>query len=539
MRGGRGGAGNLPRLGLALSSGLLLALAFPRGDLRGLGWVALVPLYLALDGVRGWGTLRLCLAAGLVGYGGIFSWVIATMHVYGQVPIPLSLAIYGLMLGALSLFLWGGVAPAFVLERAGVPWIVAAPTTWVSAEFLRSHFPFHGFPWALLGYSQHASSAVAQVAELTGILGVSFLLALSNAALADLLRTLPPLRRALPGGPPRPPRSVLPGVWGALVVAGAALLWGGARIAEVRKVSEGWPQLRVAVVQGNIEQDHKWDPDYQEATIRAYESLSAKAASPPVDLILWPETSTPFYFAFDGRFRPRIDAVARSSGADLLLGSPHYEAFDSRVVSYNSAFLLSPEGKVLGRYDKMRLVPFGEYVPLHRLFFFVDKITEGVGDFGVGHIPTVFTLARGKFGVLICYEVIFGDLARRFVDQGAEFLTTITNDAWFGDTGAPHQHLDMAAYRSVENRVWLARAANTGISAFVDPTGGIRQASPLFVPSEEAGTIALHRGPATFYARYGDLFALVVAVVFLLLLAWSRVHDAFLPIRDEPGRGRS
>lgn len=237
-------------------------------------------------------------------------------------------------------------------------------------------------------------------------------------------------------------------------------------------------------------------------TLDIYRELTREAARQRPELVVWPEAAVPFLLQADPR-RAQIEALAREVGASLLVGAPDVQAGQPR----NSAFLIGPNGRLLGRYDKRHLVPFGEYVPLSRLLFFVDPLAGGaIGQFSPGREATVFATPSGRFGVVICYEAIFPEEVRDLFRGGADFLVNIINDAWFGRSAAPVQHLAMAAFRAVENRAFLIRAANTGISAIVAPDGRIVQASELFTTAVLAGTITPCAG-VSLYTRYGDLFA--------------------------------
>jgi apolipoprotein N-acyltransferase len=282
----------------------------------------------------------------------------------------------------------------------------------------------------------------------------------------------------------------------------------------------------------------------QAATIELYRRLSLEAATNTPTLIVWPETAAPFFFRYEPALRGRVLDIAAETGSYLLVGSPDVERASVGAEGdryYNSAFLVSPNRELLGKYDKIHMVPFGEYVPLKSILFFVHKLAYGIGDFEPGRTHTVFHLPRGRFGVTICYEVIFPDQVRRYVKQGADFLVNITNDAWFGRSAAPGQHLAMAALRAAENRRYLIRAANTGISAIIDPTGRIVKASDIFVPAVISGRIQLRRGE-TFYTRYGDLFAwLCVAFVFSVFVAergWSGARFSSEPAPVSQRRAR-
>jgi apolipoprotein N-acyltransferase len=293
------------------------------------------------------------------------------------------------------------------------------------------------------------------------------------------------------------------------------LLYGRARLERYDR-QEG-EKLTVALIQGNIAQDAKWDPSFLDETMNIYSRLTLAAAEEKPALVVWPEAATPFFFQSQKTYQEKVAALTRRAGAYLLLGSPACESDGEERRYFNSAFLVSPDGTITGRYDKMHLVPYGEYVPLKPLFPFIDKMVVGIGDFSSGSEVKNLHFPGGTFGTLICYEIIFPDLVRRFAKNGAEFLVNITNDAWFGSTAAPYQHLSMAALRAVENRRCVARAANTGISAIIGASGRIVQHSKLFTPQSLTGIISLNRD-MTFYTRRGDIFALLCTFLSLAVL---------------------
>jgi len=230
------------------------------------------------------------------------------------------------------------------------------------------------------------------------------------------------------------------------------------------------------------------------------------------DLIVWPETALPFYFLHDDALTEQMVELVRGCKAHFLVGSPSFQTGGRGTRYYNSSYLIDPSGNVLGKYDKVHLVPYGEYVPLKRFLPFLGKLVEAVGDFEPGKQGQVLSLNGKKIGVLICFEVIFPELARAMCRNGAQLLVTITNDAWFGTSSAPYQHLSMVVFRAVETHLAVARAANTGISAYIDPVGRVLDATPLF---EEAVRVRhLHiMDQETFYARYGDLFAIACILI--------------------------
>jgi apolipoprotein N-acyltransferase len=495
----------LPRGGLAVLSGVLLALSFPRFDLGPLAFGALVPLLVGLDGAPLLQGTYLGIIAGLVFYLMSIPWLVHTMGAYGSLPLPLSI----LLLLALSLYLalYIGVFASGVTRlsaRGGLGYLVGTAALWVGLEYLRT-FLLTGFPWNLLGYSQYRNLSVIQIASITGVYGISFLLVLANAAMAlACLHFRWGSRRAL-----------LPVVGVGLLLVATVLFGKGQMVsAETHR-----REIRVSIVQGNIEQSIKWDPGFQERTIAIHNRLTREAGR-GADLIVWPETAVPFFLREGGPLSQQVLDLAKEMQSYLLVGSPD-RARDISSRYYNSAFLISPEGKIVQKYDKIHLVPFGEYVPLKSLLFFVQKMATGIGDFSPGQAFTVFEAPAGRFGVLICFEAIFPDQVRRYVLAGADFLVNITNDAWFGDSSAPYQHLSMAALRAVENGVILVRAANTGISALVTPTGRIVKQSDLFVETVLSGTMA-RRSAETFYTRYGDVFAWGCGLISVVVLAPTR-----------------
>lgn len=507
---------------LAVASGVLLPFCFPKFDVGLLAWVALIPLHIALDGTRKTQAFWLGWLSGAIGFTGIMAWVVTAMHTYGKVPLVISYGILLLLTAYLGLFV-AVYSAGLVWFRSLVPryGLFAAPCLWVTLELVRTYL-LSGLPWSLLGYSQYRQLDLIQIADHLGVYGVSFIIVLANVALAELYLWLMPLFRGF-----RPAR--LP--W-ELVTTSAILVSLSWAYSTSLIVHEGFAPpkmtLQVGVVQPNIDQAVKWDQGFRDETLRRYEELTGTFGY-GADLVIWPEAATPFVYEREPVYQLQLVALANRASAPLLFGSPavRYNA-DHTPYLLNSAYLLSPDGHLLGRYDKQHLVPFGEYIPLKSsLLFFLDKLVEGIGDFQAGPGPTILSFqpkASGagamsrpvKFSVAICYEVIFPDLVRRMAAGGAEFLVTITNDAWFGNSSAASQHFSMVVFRSVENHLAFARAANTGVSGFIDPFGRILEASPIFTQTAMQATIPV-RQPATFYTRYGDVFAYGCVIICLLL----------------------
>ncbi len=504
-------------LGLAVLSGALTALSFPTIGLDFLAWFCLVPLLLALDGRSAKESFLIGGIAGLFYFGGTVYWVTNSVYFYGNVPLPLAALITLLLCAYCALYpaLFAAFL-SFVRERRPALVFLAAPLVWTALELARTYV-FTGFPWALLGYTQYRRLAVIQFADITGVYGVSFLVVLTNAGIAELISR---------------PRRYLPA---AVALAAVVLAAGYGSVRLHGRPGAG--AFRVSVIQGNIEQDRKWDPAYQSEVIATYRRLTLEAAKEKPDLVIWPETATPFYFGGADAPYPELTEglrrFVRSIGTPLLTGSPTYERSGGRYILRNSAFLLGRDGATRAVYHKIHLVPFGEYVPLKSVLFFVEKMVQAIGDFEPGREHTVMHVRSAETGrevplaTVICYEIIFPDLVRQFVDEGATVMTNITNDAWFGRTAAPFQHFSMAVFRAVENHVPVARAANTGISGFIDADGRILATSGIF--TEAQLTRELVPGTVkTFYTRHGDLFSylcVALATVFLLPARRSKPRD--------------
>ena len=496
----------------SLFSGILLILSFPKFDLEFLAWFAFVPLFYSIEGKGLYPSFRLGFLTGFIFFLGILYWIIVAMHTYGNVPLILSGLILLLLVIYLSLFIGAFTFLYRLIQmRLGFQTIILPPLLWVSLEYLRSFF-LTGFPWANLGHSQYLNLPFIQMADVTGVYGLSFVILLVNTTLFEVLRQWSkkvfPIREV---------------AITALILLGF-LIYGYGRMRSVDRQMSQLPPLKVGLVQGNIDQSIKWDESFQKETLKIYERLSLKVAGGKPDLIIWPETATPFFFQEAEEYQPMVLDIPARTNAFLLFGSPSYKIVKGKVSHYNSAYLVSPSKDLLGRYDKIHLVPFGEYIPLQKLLFFIESsIGEGIGNFKPGKGIFNFSLPQGQFGVLICFEIIFPNLCRRFVKGGANFLVTITNDAWFGRTSAPYQHFSMATFRAVENRVFIARAANTGISGFIDPKGKIVKQGGIFTEEAMNGTIHLMKDK-TFYTLYGDVFAWICSALSFLSLGCALIQ---------------
>ena len=490
-------------LAFSATSGILLALSFPRVGHPAFAWVALAPLLLAVVRARSVAKgFAYGLLTGGVYFAGTIYWIPRVMDEYGGLPEALAWAVHLLLVAVLALFVAAfGAALGMLARRHGAAAMHAAPVLWVTAELGRIHL-FTGFPWVLLGYSQTPVLPVAQLASVAGVLGLSALVALVNATLAY----------AVVVGGARRTRAVA----ATACIVLAALGFGIWRLQADALRSAGEP-LRVAAVQGNIAQHDKWNPLLRDDIIDAYLDLTRAAAADGARLVVWPEAATPFAFQNEPRRAAAVRQVARATGAHLLLGTTDVR-YGGVPRYFNAAVMVDAAGDTAGIYHKQHLVPFGEYVPLRRLLFFISPLVETVGDFSPGPGPRTLSMDGAPVGAAICYEIIYPGLVRGFVTRGSRLLATVTNDAWYGRTAAPYQHFQQASMRAIELGRYLVRAANTGISGIVDPYGRVVASTPLFERRMLVADVRLLDG-RTLYSRTGDVVAhaCAVAAAFALL----------------------
>jgi apolipoprotein N-acyltransferase len=513
-----------PDLVLAALSGGLLVLSFPRFDLGFLAWVALVPLLLALDGKRPGQAYLLGWIAGVVFFQGMFAWM-WTIPAWNWLD---SLVVQVLYLPQ-YVALWG-LGLAWIRRRTGLATILVAPPLWVTLEYIRSHLGFLGLPWMLLGHSQYLFPPVIQVTSITGAYGLSVLIVVVNVAIAGLISDRLRQRsgalstaRVAPGRSSLVQAGVALGLVLAVILHGTVVLSGGG-------ASES---LKVALVQGNTPRGEALNRAQHQAILDRHRSLSLEAARHAPDLIIWPETAVPGDVRHHEPLRQAVARVAVETGKHLLVGSAEHAKFtDKRLQGkyYNTLVLFAPDGTIVGEYRKTMLVPFGEYVPLKDVVTWPKALVASMGDLLPGDKNATLSVGSVPFRAVICWEIIFADLFRRSVHEGVRFMVLATNEAWFRDSAAPRQLLAMTAFRAAENRVAIARAANTGITAFVDPFGRIasRLRSPdgreVFVDGLLVGQVSLSHQP-TFYTRHGDLFAflqIALAGAAVIASVWSR-----------------
>jgi apolipoprotein N-acyltransferase len=496
----------------ALISGVLLVLSFPVFDLYLLAWVAFVPLLLSLWKKSPGEAFRTGFIFGIVYFFGTLYWIYHSVNLFGGFSFVMSLAIVLLLCCYLSLY------PALfayffssLIKKTKMPALLIGPVLWVVLEFIRS-YAFSGFPWASIGYSQYKFLSVIQIADITGVYGISFLVFAFNCAIVDSLLINSRIRKM----PLFPLSHTITAFVVFFLFMAFSIGYGLWRLGEERPGRA----VRVSVVQGNIEQDKKWDTYFQRYVMDTYAGLSVEAAEDHPALIVWPETAVPFFFGEDREETEELVEFQKNLNTHLLFGSvtvkePSADP-DGQLLT-NSVILLDNQGKKIYQYDKIHMVPFGEYVPLRRVLFFLDKLVAGIGDYVPGNLYVSAETDFGSFAPVICYEIIFPGLVRKFFSKKGDFLVTVTNDAWFGKTAGPYQHFSMAVFRAIENRKPVVRSANTGISGFIDSSGRIISRTGLFerlVLSEEIKTDS----SLTAYSRYGDLFTYFCIVISAVLL---------------------
>jgi apolipoprotein N-acyltransferase len=493
---------------LALVSGALLALSFPRYGHPALAWIALVPLLVALAQKRHppLKAFLLGLTSGFIYFAGTLYWTGTVIRTFGGIPLPAA------MLGVVLLALYQGFFPALfalissrLIARGGLAAVFLSAAAWIATEFFRG-VVFGGFPWVLLGDSQVTVLPVAQLASVLGVYGVSGLVAFINAAIAYAMLTNG-RRRAV----------AIAAAAGVLIATGA---WGAARIADGALTRAGTP-IRVGLIQANIAQEDKWKAGEARRIFTTYIAMTRDAVKRGAEYVIWPESATPFMFENDPAGQEALRALAREVRVPILFGSDQ-EVTRPEPALYNAAFLVTPDGRTAAVYRKIHLVPWGEFIPMKRLLFFVSPLVDSFTDFSPGTEMVLLPIGSHLASTAICYEVVYPSLIRRAVQGGSELLTTITNDAWYGHSSAPYQHFALASMRAIEQGRYLARAANTGISGVIDPYGRIVRQSSIFEQDalvEQVRFLTVR----TIYSRIGDVIAYIaIALVGLGLVLLRR-----------------
>ncbi len=455
---------------------------------------------MALRGATPRRGLVLGLITGFIHYAGTVYWTGATVSTFGGLPVIVAVLVAGLLVLYMAAYIAVfGAITAVLIRRFQTAGMWLAPAVWVAVEYLRGIL-IGGFPWIPLGNTMVTFLPIAQLASLVGVQGLSLFVALLNVGFAIA---------AVSTG-----RKQLVGAGTSIALILIVSTWGGLRL-RANELTQGQP-IQVGLIQGNIAQQDKWNPARAEMILERYLQLSRQAVEKGAQFLIWPEASTPFYFEEEPE-GALVRRMVRELQTPLLLGSDEMEPGDPPR-NYNSAFMLDRAGATAAVYRKMHLVPFGEYVPFQRLLFFVAPLVEAVSAFSPGVRVTMLPVEGHMVSTAICYEVTYPALQREAVRQGSEMLTTITNDAWYGESSAAFQHFEMAAMRAIEQGRYLVRSANTGISGIIDPYGRVLIKTNLFETAAVVGEARFVQ-TRTVYATIGDLAAHVSAAVVMVALA--------------------
>jgi apolipoprotein N-acyltransferase len=479
-------------------TGLLLIASYPRLNQGYLAWIAFIPLIAFIFRAKNsagafWGGF----VAGAIELFFLLIWIPSVLRNYGGLPGILSWIAYGLMIIMLACYPGAACAVTkWLIEHGGQSFLFLFPVVWVLLEFAQTHMPFGGFPWLLAGYSQSEHLSLIQVADLTGVYGISFLIVCFGAAVFWI-----GLHRG------RGLRAYWPLVSVVLTVA-FCLVYG--RVA-LRHWERFKPDCRAALLQANLSLD-----DGAQAVIEklrhGYVQMAHALKDSSVDLFILPESPSPVTFQNDLRYRQSLEALARRCTIGLAFNNVRSGETGGVQQYFNSAYFIDKNGNLAGIYDKIHLVPFGEYTPGKNIFFFVKTITKDVGEFHPGNNPLVVGLGDHQVNALICFEAVFPDLVRRFVRGGSQLMINLTNDGWYGDSAAPYQHFAIARWRAIENRRYLLRAANTGISAVIEPTGKVQSATGILREAICEGRFSFE-SHQTFYTRNGDVLVFLCAII--------------------------
>jgi apolipoprotein N-acyltransferase len=495
---------------LPILSGIALILCFPKFDLFLLAWIAITPFLISTHDRDFKESFLKGVTFGITYFFGTLYWVYHSINHYGGIPFLISILVVLILCFYLSIYT--GIFASlfsFAVKRSNLPAMIIAPTFWVVIEFIRS-YALTGFPWSIIGYTQYKFLTMIQIADITGVYGISFLVLAVNGALTDIYIT----KRRLISKPLSPLYPVIFGTIILILILLTTLTYGWFRLSHKAKGRD----IVVSIIQGNIEQDRKWNAEYQEYVIDTYFKLSRLVSSKNPSLIVWPETSLPFIFGMDKGYSDRLQEFQRELNTYLLVGSILVrEKGNDKHLLTNSALLFDRDGKIIYTYDKIHLVPFGEYIPLRKILFFIDKLAYGIGDYVSGTSYKKAETSVGSFAAVICYEIIFPGMIRKFFKDGGDFLVNITNDAWFGRTSGPYQHFSMIVYRAIENRKPVIRAANTGISGFVDSNGNIISKTDIFKRCYLTERIKTDNR-ISFYSRYGDIFVYLCMVISVYII---------------------
>ncbi|KPL05210.1 MAG: hypothetical protein AMJ73_01850 [candidate division Zixibacteria bacterium SM1_73] len=486
---------------LVIFSALLMSLAYPPFPFGFVIYFALVPLIFALEGKKLSDAFKIGYVFGLISNSLLLFWI-------GWATVPGTVAAILLLCLYTAFLTW---FYALMQRKWGKGSFLFLPFLWVAMEYVRSLTEI-SFPWLNLAYTQTYYLNLIQYASFAGNYAVSFWIVCLNLIIHLILKHKKGIALGI-------------SIFAILIILPYIYGWHESRVLRavvLEKIEK--ENIRIALLQGNIEPEVKWDERFLDYNIQTFIGMSKEAAKEDVDLILWPETAAPCYLASESVYMNKIQATSKSLNIPLLVGTNDYEVnTEGRFSYYNSAFLFKPKGSYPQIYNKIHLVPFSEKIPYDEKLRISDKVQLGQSDFSSGKNLTIFHIPKGRFATLICFESVYPALVRSFVNRGAEFLVNITNDAWFGKTAGPFQHAQIAVFRAIENRISIARCANTGVSMFIDPSGRVKNATKIFVRTTITDRIPL-KLKETFYTRHGDWFAQGCFLVSFFLILVSLIR---------------
>lgn len=523
------------RILLVLFSAGLLFLSFPNYNLSFLAWIGFVPVLTFLKNLTTkkeaffWGLLL-----GILTNIGLLYWIVPTFITAGEswmvgAGCLLLLSTYLGLYYAIFFWLVRDVVVGFIVRRhsalddgvrpvnhhnysvvAHLGGLFIPGFVWVALEYLRTYL-LSGFPWVLLGYTQWNFLPIIQISEFTGVYGVSFLVVIVNFMIAEWLSVVRERSKILHSFSDGVARVRWTNNITVAVIFLICLTFGFYKLSQ--QPDKNKPSFKTVILQGNIDQYKKWDKQYEQEIVDAYTGLVKSSVVEKPDLVVWPETSVPGYLCYDKQLWNWVGELVKETGCYHLVGSAHYK----EGKNYNSSFLVSPKQDLIAEYSKTHLVPFGEYVPLQNVLSKYVKTLNELGGVTPGKDFTVMDTPFARLSSNICFESIFPDLVRRFAKDGAEVIVNQTNDSWYLNTSAPYQHFVVNVFRAVENRRYVVRAANSGISAIIDSSGRVQTKTKLFQYKYLAGRVS-PSNETTFYTKYGDIFALLSVLISIIFI---------------------
>ena len=545
------------KIALCILSAIFLILSFPKTSLWPLAWISLVPLFFAVQNEKPLKSFLYGIITGLAAYCGILYWLVPTFSAAGE---PKIIGIAVLILLSFYLAIYYGLFCLFIRfahprlkSGATIRYSLLAAFLWVSLESIRTHL-FTGFPWAVLGYSQWNNLPIIQISEFAGVYGVSFLIILVNLTISNAIKNDTKCHPETEAKGLKSKDRILRFAQNdnikncgfTLLLISVSLIFGFYKLKNIG-TSEHRNIKTVSILQGNIDQYKKWNEKYEQEIVDTYSELVSTFYRLPSTLypalIVWPESSVPGFLKSDKKLYGWISDIAKKTGMQHLVASNDYKQvcyhrslgnsnkFDfTRSLDYkngkfyNSAFLVSSDGKITDEYSKVHLVPFGEYILLRNFLSKFIKVVNEIGEFSSGEKHNVINSTAGKLGLNICFEAIFPNEVRKSVKNGAEVIINLTNDAWYLKTSAPYQHFTMNVFRAVENRRFVVRAANTGVSGFIDPSGRVKSKTEIFITTTLTDDIQ-PLNYLTFYTKFGDIFAYLCIIISIILLTFRKKID--------------